>query len=92
MIMRTPHPTPPPCVRIRFILVAVGQVGTCTNRWYDKLQLIVFENGAAGVNFEHTWVDGHTVLRFARCVAIVLVVVVATVVDGDGRVALVGSC
>ncbi|CAM9906333.1 unnamed protein product, partial [Ectocarpus fasciculatus] len=39
--------------------------GTCTNRWYDKLQLIVFENGAAGVNFEHTWVDGHTVLRFA---------------------------
>ncbi|CAN0431798.1 unnamed protein product, partial [Ectocarpus sp. 8 AP-2014] len=40
-------------------------VGTCTNRWYDKLQLIVFENGAAGVNFEHTWVDGHTVLRFA---------------------------
>ncbi|CAM9543692.1 unnamed protein product, partial [Scytosiphon promiscuus] len=42
-----------------------GDVGTCTNRWYDKLQLIVFENGAAGVNFEHTWVDGHTVLRFA---------------------------
>ncbi|ODQ53229.1 acyltransferase ChoActase/COT/CPT [Saitoella complicata NRRL Y-17804] len=40
------------------------QVGTCTNRWYDKLQIIVTENGTAGVNFEHTGVDGHTVLRF----------------------------
>ena len=41
------------------------QVGTCTNRWYDKLQIIVCENGSAGINFEHTGVDGHTVLRFA---------------------------
>ncbi|BGP28109.1 carnitine O-acetyltransferase [Rhodotorula toruloides] len=40
------------------------QVGTCTNRWYDKLQIIVAANGAAGVNFEHSGVDGHTVLRF----------------------------
>ena len=41
------------------------QVGTCTNRWYDKLQIIVCKNGTAGINFEHTGVDGHTVLRFA---------------------------
>ncbi|THH28350.1 hypothetical protein EUX98_g5849 [Antrodiella citrinella] len=41
------------------------QVGTCTNRWYDKLQIIVTATGAAGINFEHTGVDGHTVLRFA---------------------------
>ncbi|KAF8125069.1 acyltransferase ChoActase/COT/CPT [Boletus edulis] len=41
------------------------QVGTCTNRWYDKLQIIVCADGAAGINFEHTGVDGHTVLRFA---------------------------
>ncbi|CAE7114775.1 unnamed protein product [Rhizoctonia solani] len=41
------------------------QVGTCTNRWYDKLQIIVCANGAAGINFEHTGVDGHTVLRYA---------------------------
>ena len=41
------------------------QVGTCTNRWYDKLQIIVCQNGTAGINFEHTGVDGHTVLRFA---------------------------
>ncbi|GAA5932519.1 hypothetical protein JCM1841_000236 [Sporobolomyces salmonicolor] len=40
------------------------QVGTCTNRYYDKLQIIVAANGAAGINFEHSGVDGHTVLRF----------------------------
>jgi len=40
------------------------QRGTCTNRWYDKLQIIVCNNGAAGINFEHTGVDGHTVLRY----------------------------
>lgn len=40
------------------------QVGTCTNRWYDKLQIIVTKNAKAGINFEHTGVDGHTVLRF----------------------------
>jgi carnitine O-acetyltransferase len=28
------------------------QVGTATNRWYDKLQLIVMKDGSAGVNFE----------------------------------------
>lgn len=41
------------------------QIGTCTNRWYDKMQIIVCQNGSAGINFEHTGVDGHTVLRFA---------------------------
>ncbi|EGG07909.1 uncharacterized protein MELLADRAFT_105390 [Melampsora larici-populina 98AG31] len=40
------------------------QIGTCNNRWYDKLQLIICKNGTAGVNFEHSCVDGHTVLRF----------------------------
>ncbi|AGO12564.1 AaceriAER224Wp [[Ashbya] aceris (nom. inval.)] len=42
------------------------QRGTCLNRWYYKLQLIVTKNGKAGINFEHTGVDGHTVLRLAR--------------------------
>ena len=41
------------------------QIGTCTNRWYDKMQIIVCRNGSAGINFEHTGVDGHTVLRMA---------------------------
>jgi carnitine O-acetyltransferase len=40
------------------------QTGTCLNRWYDKLQIIVCSDGAAGINFEHTGVDGHTVLRY----------------------------
>jgi carnitine O-acetyltransferase len=46
------------------ILEKGAQVGTCTNRWYDKLQLIITKNAKAGINFEHTGVDGHTVLRF----------------------------
>ena len=41
------------------------QIGTCTNRFYDKLQIIVCKDGTAGINFEHTGVDGHTVLRMA---------------------------
>mmetsp|Transcript_14156 Transcript_14156/g.33908 ORF Transcript_14156/g.33908 Transcript_14156/m.33908 type:complete len:795 (+) Transcript_14156:299-2683(+) len=40
------------------------QQGTCLNRWYDKLQLIVCKDGTAGVNFEHSSIDGHTALRF----------------------------
>ena len=38
-------------------------MGTCTNRWYDKLQIIVCADGSAGVNFEHSAIDGHTALR-----------------------------
>jgi len=41
------------------------QAGTCCNRWYDKLQIIVCSNGSAGINFEHSAIDGHTALRFA---------------------------
>jgi len=40
------------------------QAGSCCNRWYDKLQLIVMKNGKAGVNFEHSAIDGHTALRY----------------------------
>ena len=29
------------------------QVGSLTNRWYDKMQIIVCANGSAGVSFEH---------------------------------------
>lgn len=41
------------------------QVGTCTNRWYDKLALIVCRNGAAGMNFEHTCTDGSVDIHMA---------------------------
>lgn len=40
-----------------------------TNRWYDKLQLVVCANGRAGFNMEHAPVDGHTLLRFASDVS-----------------------
>lgn len=40
------------------------QGGTCCNRFYDKLQIIVCEDGSAGINFEHSAIDGHTALRF----------------------------
>lgn len=53
------------------------QVGTCTNRWYDKLQIIVCADGEAGVNFEHTGVDGHTVLRYAADIYTELVLLFA---------------
>jgi carnitine O-acetyltransferase len=53
------------------------QVGTCMNRWYDKLQIIVCSNGEAGVNFEHTGVDGHTVLRYAADIYTELVLLYA---------------
>ncbi|XP_077203762.1 carnitine O-palmitoyltransferase 2, mitochondrial-like isoform X1 [Paroedura picta] len=35
------------------------------NRWFDKsFSLIITSDGAAGVNFEHSWGDGVAVLRF----------------------------
>lgn len=40
------------------------QVGSCCNRWYDKHQIIVTADGTAGINFEHSATDGHTILRF----------------------------
>lgn len=40
------------------------QAGSCCNRWYDKLQLIICSDGRAGINFEHSAIDGHTALRF----------------------------
>eukprot|EP01137_Pigoraptor_chileana_P012842 Opistho-2@65649 len=39
--------------------------GDGRNRWFDKsIQIIVADNGTAGVNFEHAWGDGHTVVRY----------------------------
>ncbi|KAG7664340.1 uncharacterized protein J8A68_002122 [[Candida] subhashii] len=40
------------------------QVGTCTSRWYDKLQLIVTENSVAGVVWESMIMDSTAILRF----------------------------
>lgn len=59
------------------------QIGTCTNRWYDKLQIIVCRNGTAGINFEHTGVDGHTVLRFASDVYTDTILRFARTINGN---------
>jgi len=37
--------------------------GDVRKRWFDKLQFIICANGVAGVNMEHTPIDGHTILR-----------------------------
>jgi carnitine O-acetyltransferase len=67
-----------------------AQIGTCLNRWYDKLQLIVCRDGTSGLIFEHSIIDGHTALRFASDVyAETLIAFAESIVDlihGPGRV------
>ncbi|CAK4656895.1 hypothetical protein LEN26_015139 [Aphanomyces euteiches] len=67
------------------------QIGTCMNRWYDKLQIIVCDNGVAGVNFEHSVVDGHTVLRFASDVFTDTVIRFAQSISGTTQSFLTGA-
>eukprot|EP00004_Rigifila_ramosa_P013125 TRINITY_DN2890_c0_g1_i1.p1 TRINITY_DN2890_c0_g1~~TRINITY_DN2890_c0_g1_i1.p1 ORF type:complete len:476 (-),score=111.93 TRINITY_DN2890_c0_g1_i1:29-1456(-) len=41
--------------------------GTGRDRWFDKsLHWIIFPDGVAGFNFEHSWGDGHTVGRYVE--------------------------
>ncbi|KAK6455237.1 carnitine acetyltransferase [Scheffersomyces xylosifermentans] len=40
------------------------QIGSCTSRWYDKLQLIVTKNSVAGIVWESTSMDSTAILRF----------------------------
>lgn len=40
------------------------QTGSCTSRWYDKLQLVVTANSVAGVIWDSFTADGTSVLRF----------------------------
>eukprot|EP00924_Labyrinthula_sp_SR-Ha-C_P000035 augustus_masked-scaffold_60-processed-gene-0.63-mRNA-1 protein AED:0.01 eAED:0.01 QI:57/1/1/1/1/1/3/58/636 len=55
-------------------------------RWYDKMQVIVTANGKAGINFEHTIVDGHTALRFVSDVFTDTIVRFAQLISGKKRV------
>lgn len=58
------------------------QIGTCMNRWYDKLQLVVCRDGTSGLVFEHSIIDGHTALRFASDVyAETLIAFAESIVD-----------
>ncbi|EAU39078.1 hypothetical protein ATEG_00432 [Aspergillus terreus NIH2624] len=92
-IRSLPRLYPSPATRLSFApnmlcgtseVVKGVQVGTCTNRWYDKLQIIVCQNGSAGINFEHTGVDGHTVLRFASDVYTDTILRFARTINGQG--------
>lgn len=59
-----------------------NQIGTCMNRWYDKLQLIVCKDGTSGLIFEHSIIDGHTALRFVSDVyAETLITFAESIVD-----------
>ncbi|SGZ48679.1 CIC11C00000002371 [Sungouiella intermedia] len=40
------------------------QIGSCTSRWYDKLQLVVTKNAVAGVVWESSSMDSTAILRF----------------------------
>lgn len=40
------------------------QTGSCTSRWYDKLQLVVTANTVAGIIWDSFTADGTSVLRF----------------------------
>lgn len=40
------------------------QIGSCTSRWYDKLQLIITKNSVAGIVWESTSMDSTAILRF----------------------------
>jgi carnitine O-acetyltransferase len=58
------------------------QAGTCMNRWYDKLQIVVCHEGTAGINFEHSAIDGHTALRFVSdCYAETVISFADSIVD-----------
>jgi carnitine O-acetyltransferase len=41
-----------------------GVEGTFENRWMDKWTMIVCEDGKSGLNWEHSMLDGHTMLEF----------------------------
>jgi carnitine O-palmitoyltransferase 2 len=46
--------------------------GDTRNRWYDKcFNLIICQNGKAGINWEHAWGDGVAVLYFFNEVIII---------------------
>eukprot|EP01095_Lingulamoeba_sp_RSL-Kostka_P017500 TRINITY_DN9116_c0_g1_i1.p1 TRINITY_DN9116_c0_g1~~TRINITY_DN9116_c0_g1_i1.p1 ORF type:complete len:663 (+),score=203.52 TRINITY_DN9116_c0_g1_i1:175-1989(+) len=46
------------------VLSMRGETNYGKNRWFDKFQINVTENGRIGLNMEHTPTDGHTLLRF----------------------------
>ncbi|CUM62735.1 uncharacterized protein PRCAT00000292001 [Priceomyces carsonii] len=59
------------------------QVGSCTSRWYDKLQLIVTKNAVAAVVWESTSMDSTAILRFISDIYTDLILKLAKNINGS---------
>lgn len=59
------------------------QVGTCTSRWYDKLQLVVTKNAVAGIVWESTSMDSTAILRFISDIYTDLILKLAKNINGS---------
>lgn len=59
------------------------QIGTCTSRWYDKLQLIVAKNAVAGIVWESTSMDSTAILRFISDIYTDLILKLAKNINGS---------
>lgn len=58
------------------------QLGTCTLRWYDKLQVVVTGNAVAGVVWELSLMDSTAILRFILDIYTDLVLKLAKNING----------
>lgn len=61
------------------------QVGSCTSRWYDKLQLVVTANAVAGVVWESSTMDSTAILRFISDIYIDSILKLARNINGAER-------
>lgn len=59
------------------------QVGSCTSRWYDKLQFIITKNSVAGVVWESTSMDSTAILRFISDIYTDLILKLAKNINGS---------
>lgn len=58
------------------------QIGSCTSRWYDKLQLVITKNAVAGVVWESSSMDSTAILRFISDIFTDLILKLARNING----------
>lgn len=58
------------------------QIGSCTSRWYDKLQMIITKNAVAGVVWESSSMDSTAILRFISDIFTDLILKLARNING----------
>lgn len=59
------------------------QIGLCTSRWYDKMQLVVTANAVAGVVWESLSMDSTAILRFISDIYTDLILKLARNINGS---------